>query len=402
MAMLLVVLFFVMMSLSYNGAEGRNILGVEDLTLEKHLRVLNKPAIKTIQTEHGDIFDCVNIHKQPAFDHPLLKSHKIQMRPSSLPKKSSSTTQSLKLHSKPLGCPYGTVPIKRTSKEDLIRSRTFSESSFNNNVLSRHGDIEQQSTVKLAILGTDKNITTPIYGVQAYINIANPTVGNDEFSSAQVWIESGPADDVNTIQAGWAVAPSLFGDNKTRVFVYWDAKPNTGCYNQYCPGFVQVDKDYTVGSVLDQISVYDGPQYRMKLAVYQDKKTGHWWLQAGEEDKLIGYWPNSLFAHMGSQTIQGAQFNAWGGLVKTSQSGLPAPQMGNGKFPNGDYYRACSIVHLQVMDDFNHFVDIDQPNLDFDIYADRPDCYIIEDYFESTRKDQLDGFSFGGPGGANC
>ncbi|KAI3941949.1 hypothetical protein MKW98_009159 [Papaver atlanticum] len=330
------------------------------------------------------------------------------MRPSSLPKKSSSTTQSLKHHSKPLGCPYGTVPIKRTSKEDLIRSRTFSESSFNN-VLSRRGDIEQQSILKvapagqhLAILGTDKNITTPIYGVHAHINIANPTVGNDEFSSAQVWIESGPADDVNTIQAGWAVAPSLFGDNKTRFFIYWDAKPNTGCYNQICPGFVQVDKDYTVGSVIDQISVYDGPQYRMKLAIYQDRETGHWWLQAGEEDKFIGYWPNSLFAHMGNQTIQGAEFNAWGGLVKTSQSGLPSPQMGNGHFPNGDYYEACSIVNLQIMDDFNHFVNINKPGLDFDRYADRPDCYNIEDRFHSKREDQQYGFLFGGPGGANC
>uniref|UniRef100_A0ACD5Z9Z3 Uncharacterized protein n=1 Tax=Avena sativa TaxID=4498 RepID=A0ACD5Z9Z3_AVESA len=33
---------------------------------------------KTIQMESGDIFDCIDVNLQPAFDHPLLKGHKIQ------------------------------------------------------------------------------------------------------------------------------------------------------------------------------------------------------------------------------------------------------------------------------------------------------------------------------------
>lgn len=32
-----------------------------------------------LQKEDGDIIDCVDIHKQPAFDHPSLKNHKIQV-----------------------------------------------------------------------------------------------------------------------------------------------------------------------------------------------------------------------------------------------------------------------------------------------------------------------------------
>jgi len=28
----------------------------------------------------GDIVDCVDINNQPAFDHPLLKNHKLQVR----------------------------------------------------------------------------------------------------------------------------------------------------------------------------------------------------------------------------------------------------------------------------------------------------------------------------------
>ena len=31
------------------------------------------------QSPDGDIIDCVDINKQPAFDHPLLKNHTIQV-----------------------------------------------------------------------------------------------------------------------------------------------------------------------------------------------------------------------------------------------------------------------------------------------------------------------------------
>ncbi|KAE9598000.1 putative neprosin activation peptide [Lupinus albus] len=34
-----------------------------------------------LQTKFGDIIDCVDIKKQPAFYHPLLKNHKLQVLP---------------------------------------------------------------------------------------------------------------------------------------------------------------------------------------------------------------------------------------------------------------------------------------------------------------------------------
>ncbi|CAI8583558.1 unnamed protein product [Vicia faba] len=53
----------------------------EDLELERQLNILNKPPIKSIHTMSGYIVDCVDINKQPAFDHPLLKNHKLQKKP---------------------------------------------------------------------------------------------------------------------------------------------------------------------------------------------------------------------------------------------------------------------------------------------------------------------------------
>ncbi|KAK1285472.1 hypothetical protein QJS10_CPB20g00478 [Acorus calamus] len=55
---------------------------MEEVQYEKIDRlygVINKPAIKTIESVDGEIIDCVDILKQPAFDHPLLRNHTIQV-----------------------------------------------------------------------------------------------------------------------------------------------------------------------------------------------------------------------------------------------------------------------------------------------------------------------------------
>lgn len=33
-----------------------------------------------LQTEYGEVYDCVDFYDQPAFDHPLLKDHKHEYR----------------------------------------------------------------------------------------------------------------------------------------------------------------------------------------------------------------------------------------------------------------------------------------------------------------------------------
>ncbi|KAI9106388.1 hypothetical protein K1719_021916 [Acacia pycnantha] len=40
------------------------------LDVDATLKLLNKPAVETIKSEDGDIIDCVDIFKQPAFDQP--------------------------------------------------------------------------------------------------------------------------------------------------------------------------------------------------------------------------------------------------------------------------------------------------------------------------------------------
>lgn len=80
----------------------------DDAVIEKQLRFMNKPVIKTIQVPHyfpvifkkkivrivpiiygaksvvlqnqnGDVVDCIDFDKQLAFDHPLLKNQSIRV-----------------------------------------------------------------------------------------------------------------------------------------------------------------------------------------------------------------------------------------------------------------------------------------------------------------------------------
>ncbi|KAJ6424019.1 hypothetical protein OIU84_024904 [Salix udensis] len=101
-----------------------------------HLKRLNKPPVKTIKSPDGDIIDCVDITHQPAFDHPLVKNHTIQMGPSFRPegvvsgesdvvsavKESRSVSQLWHLNGR---CQEGTIPIRRTKRSDILRASSI-------------------------------------------------------------------------------------------------------------------------------------------------------------------------------------------------------------------------------------------------------------------------------------
>ncbi|XP_048444521.1 uncharacterized protein LOC103929668 [Pyrus x bretschneideri] len=114
------------------------------LEVHKKLKLLNKPRVKTIKSEDGDTIDCVDIYKQPAFDHPALRNHTIQITPNfreaSAPSPSSSSSPSpsasnhvqndhnssqqllSQIWQRSGSCPDGTIPIRRIQRRDLLRA----------------------------------------------------------------------------------------------------------------------------------------------------------------------------------------------------------------------------------------------------------------------------------------
>ncbi|KAJ8438526.1 hypothetical protein Cgig2_024615 [Carnegiea gigantea] len=82
--------------------------------IREHLDGINKTPLKTIQSVDGDLIDCVLAHQQPAFDHPLLKGQK------PLSKMMEENFQLWHLTGET--CPEGTIPIRRTTEDDMMRA----------------------------------------------------------------------------------------------------------------------------------------------------------------------------------------------------------------------------------------------------------------------------------------
>ncbi|KAH9713153.1 NEP-interacting protein 1 [Citrus sinensis] len=52
--------------------------GVDQFMKNRELP-MHKGTVKTIESDDGDVIGCVDIRKQPAFNHPLLKNHTVQV-----------------------------------------------------------------------------------------------------------------------------------------------------------------------------------------------------------------------------------------------------------------------------------------------------------------------------------
>ncbi|KAF5207766.1 Nep-interacting protein [Thalictrum thalictroides] len=365
----------------------------------------NTPAVKSFETEYGDIYDCIDIYKQPAFDHPALKNHTIQMEPTSYPqgmsKESSSTTEVLDLGLPDGGCPKGTVPIRRIRKADVMIGKPPKRHFANATLNGPKPMLYQPPGRSHAIART---LPGEYYGTEVYMNVWNPKVdhGVDMFSLAQTWITAGSGYEVNTIEVGWLVSYSRNHDVITKMFVYWttDGYRSTGCYNTDCPGYVQLNERIPVDYRLDHhTSTYNGQQYDVKINLFKDTRSGHWYLF---RDLLpIGYWPSDVFDKLDTK----ADLVTWGGEVYydvdicrrlTGSIYCPYPEMGSGHFPAEGYGKAAYMKELQVIDNKNMQYN---PAKDCELINDRPDCFRITQNQKGVQVLPANHILFGGPGG---
>ncbi|KAL0297237.1 UNVERIFIED_CONTAM: hypothetical protein Sradi_6775800 [Sesamum radiatum] len=369
-------------------------------------------VIKSIQSEDGDIIDCIDIYKQPAFDHPALKDHKIQLSPThnmktettSASKKTyvgrnigSPVTVTTQTWHKSGSCPKGTIPIRRTQTDYVSKGHSDSNYARKAPVLL-HNEKQSNESKKLYLLQTNHSMAIlhadgfAYMGAKGDIRVWNPKVeSNDEYSTSQVALKSGPYYDYEAIEAGWAVNPKVYGDRKTRLFVYWtvDANQKTGCFDVTCPGFVQTSHEIALGAAIYPISKPTGLPYQITLYIHKDPATSNWWVQYGETVN-IGYWPHDLFALLKfhATTVQ------WGGEVYSPRVGThphTSTAMGNGQFPDYVFGNSGSIKRMRVVE--NNMV-LRFPQW-VNGWSDEYDCYgifYLSDYVEEPE------FYFGGPG----
>ncbi|KAI5436847.1 uncharacterized protein LOC127119277 [Lathyrus oleraceus] len=357
--------------------------------ISNRLQQINKPSIKTIQSPDGDIIECVISHIQPAFDHPLLKG-KRPLNPPERPKshnKMDEMSENFQLwRSSGESCPEGTIPIRRTSEQDMLRANSIN--TFGKKLRKRVRRDTNSNGHEHAVGYVTGN---QYYGAKASINVWAPRVANQyEFSLSQMWVISGSfGDDLNTIEAGWQVSPELYGDSYPRFFTYWtsDAYQATGCYNLLCSGFVQTNNKIAIGAAISPTSAYTGGQFDISLLIWKDPKHGNWWLEFGS-GILVGYWPSFLFTHLRDHASM-VQFG--GEIVNSNQGSHTSTQMGSGHFAREGFGKASYFRNLQVVDWDNNLI----PLSNLRVLADHPNCYDIQGGINNVWGNY---FYYGGPG----
>ncbi|KAG5399628.1 hypothetical protein IGI04_014235 [Brassica rapa subsp. trilocularis] len=405
----LMVVLTVMVTNIVEPVDGKvNISGQQKQEIEFRLKQLNKQALNSIESSNGEIIDCISIAKQPAFDHPMLKNHTIQMTRSSYPHEVLAEENNAPAPSNDeeqpenivhpwqlVGeCPGNTIPIKRITKEDLLRVDDIMNYGKKLNISRPHQFYQPTDTS--VDNGHEYAITYvnggPYRGTKAQINVWKPRIEAGESSISQIWIVGGKfGPGLNTIEAGSHVNPTLYGDDNPPFFIYWtkDNYQNTGCYNLICPGFVQINKRLTPGYLLTPISTYNGSQFKFTVQIWKDPKTGNWWLQLNEQE-LIGYWPKELFTNLADE---GASTIEWGGeVVNTKKDGQhTTTEMGSGHFPSEGFGKASSFALIKIIDMNNGIID----PVGVQTLVSRPTCYDIKTGYDKLYEVF---FYYGGPG----
>ncbi|GFP81994.1 hypothetical protein PHJA_000342700, partial [Phtheirospermum japonicum] len=359
-------------------------------------------------SEDGDIIDCIDIYQQPAFDHPALRNHKLQLTPSYDLKMETEAGKKMYVGNKNLiaqtwhksgSCPMGTIPVRRAHKNIVSKGNSISDFE-RKKPMNMHYDKQLNDRKKLylqlenhslAILHTEGYA---YLGAKGDIKVWNPRVeSDDEYSTSRVALKSGPYYDFEAIESGWAVNPRVYGDRQTRLFVYWtvDASKKTGCFDLTCPGFVQTSNEIALGAAIYPISNPTGLPYQITIYIHKDPNTSNWWVQYGERIN-IGYWPPDLFdvIRYHAETAQ------WGGEVYSTRVGIThhphtATQMGSGQFSDfisgySGYVKRMRVLENGMILRFPQWVNS---------YSDEYNCYdvyYISDYVEDPE------FYYGGPG----
>ncbi|KAH9623632.1 hypothetical protein KSS87_020520 [Heliosperma pusillum] len=335
--------------------------------IQNHVDQINKPHVFSIQSPDGDIINCVHKRKQPAFDHPLLKNHKIQKEPPEMPKglkmkineEKDGSSKNNKDGSKEIDwqmwhmngtrCPKGTVPIRRSTVQDVLRAKSLYDFGrkpprslpLTNRIDAPDGVNGNGHEHAIAYTGSTSQ---EIYGAKATINVWDPSIEEiNEFSLSQIWVLSGDfgGPGLNSIEAGWQVSPELYGDSRPRLFTYWT-----------------------------------------------DPKFGNWWMNFGDNTN-VGYWPAELFTNLASH----ATLVEWGGeVVNTRANGLhTSTQMGSGHFAEDGFGKASYFRNLEIVDSGNSL----SPAQDILFLAEDPNCYDVQSSFDN---DWGHHFYYGGPG----
>ncbi|CAN6223754.1 unnamed protein product [Urochloa humidicola] len=390
---------------------------------------------KTIQSDDGDVIDCVDVHQQPALRHASSPAGHRGIQ--AAPDKGAEAT-SLKPHQhqtwrKHGSCPAGTVPIRRDSSRanpevaELIRrsspfgrpagsTNRFNLSAAATNQFGRRAAGSFNKSDMAAPPGGQVEVAAsyatngPYLGIRADVPYWKVDVHPNEFSMNYILVghtldtnyrpmpgAKPPAELTNQIAVGLVAWPSLFGDSLSRLFVYYttDGGARVNCFNLDCGGFHLVDNTpFALGVAWSNFdSQVGGERNSITFRIHRDPAGENWWVSV--MDKEIGYYPETKF----NTRFPEAVYVEMGGRVMDSRPGgkHTTTPMGSGMTACGGMRFAATIMeYLGIASDGTLFLD----------QADRtivttPSCYDARPVGYTAERSGYD-VSYGGPGGIYC
>jgi hypothetical protein len=379
-------------------------------------RYAREDVVHQFRSAAGDDIDCVRIEAQPALRGQGLKREAIQLAPATAPAgdapaqlgamslqgMGNSTDATGKLQR----CPEGSVPILRVTMKDLQRFNSLEE------YFRKAPGPTAGMDPGVQALGITPSLAGPTAlhqyahgyqfvtnrGATSTFNLWNPAVElSSEFSLSQLWVTRGTGSNLETVEAGVQNYQQLYGDKKTRLFIYYT--PNnyvSGCYNLSCGAFVQTSTTYTPGAAFSSYSTAGGTQYEISIEFFKDGTAGHWWLKVG--GVWVGYYPRTLFDSYG--LINESSNVDFGGEIIDNRNGgrHTTTDMGSGAFPASGYGYAAYQRRIQYINTSNIYT-----NPSLTLSRDSAYCYDIAQFLDSTAGGWGRYFYFGGTGyNANC
>ncbi|XP_027772416.1 uncharacterized protein LOC114076920 [Solanum pennellii] len=136
------------------------------------------------------------------------------------------------------------------------------------------------------------------------------------------------------------VHPSLNGDTRTHMYTKWtvDGHQKTGCYNTKCPGFIQLSRVIPIDYAFPRTSeIQTDYKEEVLLRLYQTKYFDYH-LTMPVMNEEIGMWPYEVFDKLSANAADLVQF---GGKVYTPGGQDVSPAMGNGQFKGGYWQLTC-------------------------------------------------------------
>nr|TKW19597.1 hypothetical protein SEVIR_4G030800v2 [Setaria viridis] len=378
---------------------------------------------KTIESDDGDVIDCVDVYQQPAFKHVLPGTEVLRPEPERS-MRAMAAAASLSDHTqerqptwrKHGSCPPGTVAIRRDSPharpEVARRASPFrrpagaGSSSMQPQLPELYMDnmkgkveVAAAYACNQAYLGA--RATVPYWKVDVHpdeLSMNYLLVGHTLDNRFRPFPGGQPPPVLNNqIAVGLVAWPALYGDSLSRLFVYYsnDGGVNNNCFNLDCAGFHLYPSSYALGSsVSNADSQVGGERYGVPVGIHRDP-TGEIWVVT-VSDHPIGYYPETVF----DTTFPEAFYVEMGGRVLDTRPGgnHTSTPMGNG-IPSC----AGSRFAATIMD----YHAVGYTGVLVNDKADRtvtttPSCYGAKPLGPDPTRANGYNVAYGGPGGIYC